>query len=405
MDTTARTRQIIYIAVGVVSLALIGYLIFRLFFSGGNQQIVAPQQTQAPTNGTIGELPAPLNASGTAGNGQIPPPASPTPNPSVMPAQGIQSDLVQLTDFSVLSPSLTKDESKVQFYKKDGGHLFVSDFFGEKQEASNLTIVGMLDAQWSSLKDRALISYLEGDTVKMFLAIGTSSVVNVGSNIRSVSWSPTGKEFSYTTEQNGKLQLVTGDSKGKNLKVVYQTPVLDAQATWISANTFALQTAPSGFADGYIFIYSRSNGSFRRIMGPTYGMESIWSPDGSRAIVTSTNATGKDSHYVVLTSSGSKSAATAGLLITEKCVWANLHVMYCALPRNIPENAVLPDSYLRGELATQDRLVRLDLDAKQATYVLNDSTFDMTNLLVTKNEGYLIFVNKPNGTLWRLKLK
>lgn len=402
MDTPARTRQLIYIALGIIGLALVGYLAYRLFSGGGAQQTPTPQPTQAPTTGNIGELPSALNAGGT---GQIPPPASPTPNPSIMPGQGVHPDLVQLTDFSVLGPSLTKDENKVRFYKKDGGHLVVSDFSGTKEEISNLTLVGILDAQWSPAKDRALVSYLEGDIVKMFLHIGTSSVVNIGSDIRSASWSPTGKEFAYTNEQNGKLQLIVGDSNGKNLKVIYQTPVLDAQVAWISANMFAFQTAPSGLADGYIFLYARSNGSFRRVMGPTFGMESIWSPDGSRAIVSSTNGAGNDPHYVVLTSSGLKSPSTAGLLLMEKCVWANSHVMYCAIPREIPADAVLPDSYLRGEWTTRDRLVRLDLDGKQASYVLNDSTFDMTNLLITKNEDYLFFINKPDGTLWRLKLK
>ena len=79
--------------------------------------------------------------------------------------------------------------------------------------------------------------------------------------------------------------------------------------------------------------------------------------------------------------------------------------MFCGLPKSVPNNAILPDDYLRGDLWTLDRLALFNLKTNETTYILEDTNFDISNVVVTKKKDFLFFINKIDGTLWSVKLK
>ena len=185
MTDLTTQKRIIYILLGLVVLGLLGFFFYKKFLT--------PQE---PT--TV--------QSGTTIGGRVQPPVTITPtetekNPieTLKPGEEIEiapgQKLSKITDFPVVSPSLNKEEDKLLFYKKDGGGLFMSDFSGQtQQKISNLTILGMTEAFWSPTKDRAAVFYLDQETLKGFLHIGTSSVAILPQDIKKFFLFPHGKK-------------------------------------------------------------------------------------------------------------------------------------------------------------------------------------------------------------------
>ncbi|MDP3769428.1 MAG: hypothetical protein U1A25_02580 [Candidatus Sungbacteria bacterium] len=397
MPDQDRTKKILLIVIIVVVLALIGYVLYRLILSRTSGP--TPLETQQPPVG------------GSTTGGRITPPfpfpeATPLPSPTIGLEEQIKEQmLMALTDFSVISPTINKNQDRALFYKKDGGTQYAADFTGTLEKRSNTTIIGITETLWSPTKDRAIVFYLDGETLKSFLHIGTSTVISLPRDIKSASWSPDGKEFAYLITNENGLSLMIADSSAKNSKEVLKTPILDAQIQWITSSVIAFQTAPSGYANGFVFLYSRSNGSFQKIIGPLYGLTTLWSPDGSRVLVGFTTGSGKQLKLSLYASSGKEEEILSNITLPEKCVWQGSVEFYCAVPHQIPSSAVMPDEYLRSEFLTQDYILSYNTQTHDFKKVLEGGSMDMMNLGVTKNNDYLIFVNKTDGILWRLKLK
>ncbi len=388
-----RTKRIIYISIMVVIFIVLGYLLFRSLFI-----------KETVVKDSVGRITGRAPGTGLPQFGEG---AVLVEEPREIEISGRpEQKLIRLSGFPVVSPALDATQKKIRFYKKDGGDLLQSDFSGESQEKiSNLTIIGLLEALWAPKGDRAAVFYLDGEQLKSFLHIGTTSTAALPQDLSGFSWSPDGKSLAYLQKRDDKLNLVVADSSARSSQTIFSTPILDAQIQWVTNDRFAVQTAPSGLAEGFIFSYSRSSGAFTKVLGPLLGLTSLWSPDGSKVLVSSTGTDGKNLRLSVNDSSGKALFNITPPTLPQKCKWLSPQKLYCAVPRTSPANSVLPDEYLRGELNTSDRIIRLDLESKKIEEIFNQEDFDISDLLLTKAEDYLFFINRKDGALWSLKLK
>ncbi len=394
MSDFTRTKYIVYVILAVVVLGIVWFAYYR-YLSPVTPGVVPQQQ------------PGISGKTGGGGPG-APPETNPPAATSTLPVLPsiTEQKLTRLTDFSVISPSLNKNETQVLFYKKDGGDLFAVDFHGTQQEkVAHVTVVGLTEALWPVTRDRAAVFYLSGDTLKGFLHIGTSSIAVLPQDIRSFSWSPDGRSLAYLVPKDDLMNLVIADASGKNPKTVFRTPLADAKISWVGGDKIAFQTAPSAMSEGFIFTFSRSTGAFTKVYGPAFGLQSRWSADGSQILVSQTSRGGghltSGIYHTVKKTFRTLDAPT----LPEKCAWADANELYCALPRSIPSDVIMPDDYLRGEYNSADRIVRIAADKNGAADVFSEGSFDMSNLSITKNKNFLFFVNRNDGTLWSLRLK
>lgn len=338
----------------------------------------------------------------------ITPLVSPDESIALGPAGQAKPVLVQLTDFPVIGPSLNKEETKILFYKKDGGDLMSSALDAPVHEQiANLTVIGLVDAFWSPKRDRAALFYADGDSLKSFLHIGESTVVPLPLNLVSLSWSPSGSEFAYLRKDDDALHssLATASAAGANHRTVAALPLRDAHISWITSNTISLQSRPSGLAPGSLYHFSRSTGFLRRLIGPFNGLQALWSDDGARALITYTDAKGRNPRLAIADDDGDLSQESNAITTPGKCAWAGAKELWCAVSDSLPEQSVFPDEYLQGGLSGGDRLVRFDFTKKESSYTLSQSSFDMSHLIITKAKDYLFFINRKDGTLWSLRLQ
>lgn len=396
MNDLTSKKRIIYIIGGIILLAAVVFVVF--------QSLRAPADTESTTSGKniISRITNIFNKGPEGGVGTKPTTLPPTPPPVAAEEQ----KLLQLTDFPVVSPALNKTGDRILFYKKDGGDLFAYSFNGDtKEKISNLTILGIMDAFWSPSKDRAVVLYLDDENIKGFLHQGSSTITTLPQNIKSVTWSQDAKTLAYLTLQNDKIELILTDSSGGKPKTLFTTPIQDVKTSWVTKDLFAFTTDASGFAEGFIFTLNRTSGVFKKILGPLFGLTSLWSEDGSRILTSSTNAAGKNIGMRVWDDAGNMLFTVGIKTLTEKCVFANKDEAYCAVPNEIDKNITLPDDYFSGEFNPRDRLVYVNIKNEETRELFNEGFFDMSNLVITQNQDYLFFVNRFDGTLWRIKLK
>lgn len=390
----SRQKQIIY---GVVALIILAALGFGAYWYLSSSITGPAQRDGASGTGVVPGLP---DAGETRPGDELITEEGPSAPPE-------ERTLIQLTNFPVIGSSLNATEDKVLFYKKEGGDLMSSDFDGQKQDKlSNITILGILEAWWNSSRNRALVQYLDNETLKSFIHSGTSSISTLPLDIISASWSPDGKSLAYTLpKNNGLVSLITADASGKNPKEIFSSPLADASMDWITTNLIALQTAPSGHAEGYVFAYARLNGAFNKILGPKNGLQTLWAPDGSKFLASQTNRAGKSLTLGIYDAAGKELFQTGLPTMADKCVWLDAKNAFCAVPRSIPESIMLPDDYLMGEFHGSDRIIHINLGAKESQAVFDEGSFDISNIVISKDGSHLFFIDRNDGALWRIKLK
>lgn len=399
MEESPIKKYIIYALLGIGLAGLI-FAVFAFLFLRPK----TPEEKKQENNSIIGwflgsskpeEKTAPVTAP--------PPPPPEAEATSTLPA--LPPKLIQLTDFSVASLALNKSGEGVVFYKKEGGAMFDYDFSGKrKDKISNITIVGIFDIAWNPKTDRRVVSYLDQETIKSFVHIATSAVALLPVNIKNPVWSPEGTQLAYLAPNNTRLNLVFTDNTGKNPKIVYTTPLRDASVQWATSDRIIFETAPSGLVEGAIFSFSRKNGNFDTIM-KGFGITSKWSPGGSLALVSQTSNQGKKLKLSIYDTAGNELFDPNLATLSEKCFWFAVKKAYCAVPRNLPANAVIPDEYLRGEINTGDKIVIIDIEKNEIRELFNEKNFDISNLLVTRDEKYAVFIDRADGTVWGIKLK
>lgn len=397
MNDLNQKKRIIYFSLAAVILIAIGYLIWRTFIRSSEP---AQPTRQPPITGSVPGFPP-----GATGTSPVPSTGTTTPQVVTLPSEARK--LLRLTDYPIVGPSFNPDGTRILFYKKEGGGLYAVDFDGKSADKlAPITIVGLLDAAWSSSGDRSVVSYLDQDTVKSFLHIGASSVGVLPPGARSPAWSPDRRSLAYLITRDGITNLIISDAAGRNPRTVFSNQLRDASITWVTANKLSFLTAPSGRAEGFLFTYTPGSGSLIQILGPRFGLTARWSPDGSKILASFTNRAGNNPQLALFDASGKELQRLAFATLPDKCAWSSdSQDIYCAIPRQVSPGTTWPDDYLRGELASPDRIVDINPANGDVTPVIDEEQVTVSNILISKDKSLLLFVNRADGTLWRYKLK
>jgi len=381
----------------ILSLVTVVVLMFLYWFFSGTVNPAKQSQTTTST-GITGKV-------GSLSSEQLSGQSNSILNSQEIIPEEYKDKLTQITNFSVVSASLNKTRDKILYHKKDGGDLYSSDLNGQNQEKlSRITVVNMTEVIWSPARDRTAVFYLDGETLKGFIQVGTSSVTVLPQNIKSFSWSPDGNSLAYLLQNENKLDLTIANSTGKNQRVVYSTPMLDVQITWSSVDKILLKTAPSGFSENYVFVYSINSQALTKLIGPYFGMMINTGFGAGDIIFSRTNANGAAPRiYLGNISSGFDFRVNRNT-ISAKCVWASADKVYCATPSIYNPDVVWPDDYLMGIYNSGDFIESFDVKNNETSNILKGN-FDVSNLIVMPDESYLFFINRIDGTLWSFKLK
>ena len=141
-----------------------------------------------------------------------------------------------------------------------------------------------------------------------------------------------------------------------------------------------------------------------RILGETKGLMATVSPDGEKIIF---SGIGQDGTEAKIYNVKSKTVSELGFAtLVDKCVWGkkNKNMVYCAVPSRI-SGSNQPDDWYQGVVSFDDGFWRKNILTGESKNILSRFGADIMNIFVSDDEGYLIFTDKNDGTLWSLKIK
>ncbi len=225
-------------------------------------------------------------------------------------------------------------------------------------------------------------------------------------NLAEIIWpkvmSADGKKTVYQKNNS----LFTSDPSGKNQRtLVSDLKLKDIILKWPAINDIALISKPSGLATGGLWYLDVRNLNIKKIIGDFFGLEALFSPDGSSFIYSYTDQNGKNPVLAFYDKKSSQKIISNVSTLVDKCVWVkDLINIYCAVPKSWPDFAVLPDDYYKNSFLTNDDIWKINTETGEKILIF-EYIGDISNLAVGSDGGVLFFISKENQFLYKLIIK
>lgn len=341
------------------------------------------------------------------------PPAVPiieTPSLGGENAPQAKERLVPITDETVLAAGLfgsagtTTESGPKIIYAAWDGSINQIDFNGQNKNKVGLAAVDRIgEVKVSPVGD--LVSF------KYFLATGAAKYLVYDVNAKTLKTLPTnvsgislGRNGDFVFLNGAKINSSLADlSKTKDLAV---SKIPDLVLDWYSDNSLALETKPSGTAQGILYLLDLKTRKTKRVLGGVYGLTAKFSPKGGQVLVSETSADGRSLRITSINLAKKTQRNLNLFTLPEKCAWSkDERTVFCAVFKveNL-DNFIMPDDYYKRRIRSDgEKIARINLETGQVKNII-ENIFDATNLFLAPDENYLFFVNKTDGRLYRLTL-
>lgn len=321
----------------------------------------------------------------------------------------------KLSDSPVVSPSIINDS--VRFYSKQSGYLHETSFDGKSQKTvTNFSVPNIITGIWSFDKSKVINIYKENDIIKKALYdISSKKVSPLDSRIRFINFSTSQNKivYQFIDEQLSINKISTSDPDGLNWKNIQNIRMENIRLYWPKDNLIAILTAPSGLVKGSLLTTDPSNGgSLIKLITESFGLTIKYSDDGNFLLYSQTDQNGH-SPKLYLIKNGNIAAQELNLnTLSDKCTFSKNNNIYCAIPSIINGSLILPDDFYKDVANFSDSIFKIDTNNNRSFSIMDSSylkdlgyNFNMSDLLVSPNEDYLVFINKNDGLLYSVKVK
>ncbi len=287
----------------------------------------------------------------------------------------------------------------------------------EETRVTNTTIPKIYEASWLNGENSLVLRYLrdDGETIETYLSKITEGPEGkdggltgtfLPSDIKSLAVSPKKDKIFYLTTSGGEAVGTTMNVADTKKSSVFRHPFTEWLFDWPAENTLTLATKPSGKVPGFMYSMGSAGGNLNKILGGINGLTGLMSPAGKKVLYSESSGGGFSTKIYDIASGNSDDAPKT---LPEKCVWSpDNDVFYCAVPVN-PPAAIYPDAWYQGLVSFNDILARFDVKNGSVTVLVDPKEFageeiDAVNLQLSKNEDYLFFLNKKDGSSWVLEM-
>ncbi|HVV38787.1 MAG TPA: hypothetical protein VHD31_00480 [Candidatus Paceibacterota bacterium] len=351
-----------------------------------------------------------------------------TDNQIVSTTQQTQQKIFKITDSPVTSASFIQTfhptTTIARFVLQENGHVFdlTLDNAGAVPRAvSNTTIPGSVQGVWTDGGAGVVLQYLDATVIKtVYLGLPAATTTSAASrpvrvqflpdNVISVAASPDGKSIVYllTTAVGSDGYISKPD--GTNGKKLFSLPLSQIVLLWPAQNTILAQTKSAAGYPGMVFSISAATGAVSTLLSAS-GVTATADKSFSRVVYqTSSGVNGAASTYVHEVKTGKESGLSFDP-IPEKCVWSSVSTstMYCAAPLQYVPPGYL-DLWHQGAATLPDALFSFNVSANKSDIIAlpggedGGAASDITEIAVSPDEHYLLFIKKGDHSLWGVRL-
>ncbi len=323
----------------------------------------------------------------------------------------ITGGIKAISQEAVIGPAVDKD--KIKYYLAQNGNVFQSNFDGsELTRLSSDLLPNLIDVLWSHNKEMAITSFEDNGLVKKYYYNHQNEISKaLDKNIRSLSWAPKQNKiaYQYYDPKTQKNNISIADTDGSNWENIFETRMKNLIVEWPGPDKLSLRTRPSGLAQSVLYTLDINSGNFQKIIKETYGMSSLWSPDGDKILFTETDYQGKNIKLKMTDTISQTTKEFNFATLPEKCVFSqDNRTLFCAVPQEIPQQSTMPDDYYKGAIPADDEFWQINLETEEMTQIyqsaLEKKSYDAQNLILSPKEDYLLFINQKDGQLYSLGL-
>lgn len=409
-------RKTITIIALVIILILVGFGIYFFYFKKSASQI--------PAGGTFPGEGQPITSTPGMGAGEgegeafVPGGTAPLPR------------LYELHKLPVAGVGFTETKDKkgtvtsiaTRYVERGLGHIFETPLASyTESRIVDETRSRLSEALWGNNGKSVVVRYFDDNagTIKtQILNIGGITQPRQGTSTEAVSGFLNVEEISLpdyipfmATAEDGAdklFYLENGDAFAagsvSNFKKIGTTGIFSSSFTeWLpqfpSQNLVTLTTKPSTNILGHLFFLDTKTKALTKVLSNINGLTTLTSHDGSSVLYAEIkNGLPELAVYNV---SKKETRILAPQTLPEKCVWESKGIMvYCAVPQALPK-AQYPDQWYQGLFSFSDDIWRIDTKTGAAEKLFTPSSaLDMTNLVLSSNDTYMLFMNKVTGTPW-----
>ncbi len=410
-----RTKKILVIILFILSIFAIGYGLYYMFFR-------SPTPTTPDISPTSQIDPTGVLTFAEDGS-QIIDPSELITDTGDLPigspvADGGLTQTTELTTAPVYSAVINKDGKSMNFYNKDDGIFYTIAADGNIVKLSDKVFPDVEKVTWNKDAEKAVLEF--PDRSKIIYNFDTESQVTLPRHWEDFSFSPTSDQLaakSLGLDPSNRWLVIVNDNGtnvvpfqalGENAAMVQVNWSPNDQVVAFADTAAAIGESTGGFDKKIIYPVGKNQENFKGIQVEGFGFQPLWAPDGQKLLYSSYSgySSYKPLLWVVDATASTMGDGRRSLGLNtwaDKCTYASNTTLYCAVPRNLPENAGMQPS-LFADLP--DNLYKLNLLTGQASLVAipaEDKT--MKNLTVTKDESILYFTNAATGNLDLVKLK
>lgn len=343
-------------------------------------------------------------------------PAKTTAKTDTSNAQVNNSSVSAISDEPVFGATLSADGNSLYYFLKSNGQLNQTDLNGKLEKVlSTEQFTNLKKIIWNKPKNKAIIKTepVPGKSKFLYFDISGKKVSVLKENLDSVAWSNLGDKiiYKYYDPKTKRRTVSTADPDGKNWSDLTEFNYQGVEISPVPGSSdISFWPSPNAFVFTSVNSIAFGGRAKKEILKDKFGVDFLWSPDGARSAVSFTDQKGgHKTELALMNSQGGEFQSLGFATFATKCAWSDdSKYLFCALPGNIPDTAVLPDDWQAGKISTSDTFWKVEAATGKKDRLVDPEkiggAYDALFPFLSKDEKGLFFVNKADGKLYKLVL-
>jgi len=305
------------------------------------------------------------------------------------------------------------DSQKVKFFSALNGRLWQADFDGlGLEEKTSADLLSLKKVVFSPDRTKTINYLEENGLIKKYLYdLASDKTSALNDNIESICFSGLGNKiaYHYSNKATGQSSINISNPDGSGWKNILDINIKDLIIEWPQENLISFRNKPSGLAQSIVYTLNPANGNYSQIINNTFGLSALWSPRGAKVLFSETDSQGQNLKLKIAGIGGQILSELDFSTLPEKCAWSqDERTLFCAVPKQIPQEFILPDDYYKGVFSSADDFIKINTETNQKSPLIGaedlQAEFDAYQIFLNIEETYLFFINKKDGLLYSLAL-
>jgi WD40 repeat protein len=309
------------------------------------------------------------------------------------------------------SATLSSDGS-ISFYNRQDGKFYRMNDDGTVGSLSDKQFFNVDNATFDPAGSSAIIEYPDGSNI--YYDFSTNKQVTLPRHWEDFDFSPQGNQIVAKSIgiDDGNRFLITSNPDGSGAIPIQElgNNANKVKVAW-SPNNQIVATSETGRPFGVdrqeIYFVGKHHENFRSMIVEGLNFQPHWSPDGEQLLYSAASGLSNYKPRLWIVDAAGDNIGLNRRMINvdtwaEKCTFADVDTLYCAVPTDLPRGAGLQPAVADS---TPDEIYRIDLvTGLQTRVAIPEGSHTVDSLMLTPDGSSLYFTDKGTGILNEIKL-